>query len=502
MIAMARLLFAIALSGLLAACMTVPSAPDPQLERDAAAARMMRDIEVLASDEFGGRKPGTPGGARTVSYLISRMQAIGLQSGTNDPGSAWRAPVELVSTQPLDHQITVRTSGRTSTLPLSASAAYSLSSRVLIDGVEVIFVGDGSRVPPVDEITGRIVVVTQARSDAGLRDRMFAANPAAVLTVLPDEAALEGARAEFERERVLLANATTDQLSAFVTESAFARSLSPGEWDRLVRAAQLPEFRYELMETTIAIDVHSSRREFTSFNVIGLIPGQLQGAGAVVLMAHWDHLGECAPRTPDPICNGAVDNASGLALMLELAGRLKAKGPFDRDIYLIATTAEEVGLLGAKAFVQSPALPLESIAAAFNFDSVAVAPAGGNFGLVGEGKTSLDSVIEQAVRESGKELGNRGFAASFEQRHDGFVLLERGVPSVLVSTAFGSEIVLGPYLANRYHRPGDEVGALQMGGAVDDLLLHETLVTRIASTLAYPAGFEPPIATSDTSASQ
>ena len=481
MMRLGRLLLTALACTALAAC-AATSVPLAQAERDAAAARMMRDIEVLASDEFGGRRPGTPGGERTVSYLISRMQAIGLESGTNDPGSAWRAPVELISTQPLDHTITVRTGRRTTTLPLRESAAYSLNSRVLIDGVEVVFIGDGSQEVSADELTGRIVVMTQDGSESGTRDAIFAANPAAIISVVANEAALDTERARFERERLLLTGSDDNRLNAFVTRDAFANALPIGEWDRLLTKAAAPEFRAEVMATTIAIDVQSTRRKFTSANVIGLIPGKVSGSGAVLLMAHWDHFGECAPGTPDPICNGAVDNASGLALMLELAARLKANGPHDRDIYLLATSAEEAGLLGAKAFIESPPMPLESIEAAFNFDSVAIAPAGGNFGFVGEGRTRLDAIVQEAVSKRGVALGNREFAESFLQRHDGWVLMEAGVPAVLVSTAFASEIVMGPYIASRYHQPGDEVRALEMGGAVDDLLLHEELVTRLAST--------------------
>ena len=488
MMTLGRLFLAGILCAGLSACATTPPLPDPQIERDAIAARMLADIEILASDEFGGRKPGTPGGEQTVSYIVERMQAIGLQSGTNDPGSAWRAPVELLTSKPLDHAITVRTSKGAGELPLDKSAAFSLSRRVLIDGVEVVFIGDGSMQIPEAEITGRIVVMLDNVGNPAAADAIFAGNPAAVLRVVPDEAVLEKLKAFYSRERLLLADAAPDNLNAFVTAEAFADALPEGEWDRLTASASQTDFRLELLEATIAIDVRSERREFTSSNVIGQIPGQLPGSGAVLLLAHWDHFGECAPGTPDPICNGAVDNASGVALMLELASRLKVSGPFDRDIYFLATSAEEAGLLGAKAFVDAPPIPLDSIVAAFNFDSVAVAPAGGSVGFIGEGRTPLDAVVQDVVRLRGAELGNREFAESFLRRHDGWALLEAGVPSVLLSTAFSSEIVLGPYLATDYHRPSDEAQGLQMGGAVDDLLLHEALVERVANTATYPTG--------------
>lgn len=475
----------------LSACATVPPAPDPQIERDAIAARMLADIEVLASDEFGGRKPGTPGGEKTVAYLIDRMKQIGLLSGTNDPGSVWRAPVELVSSRPLTSQITVRTAAGNTVLPAQSSAAFSHRGRILIDGVEVIYVGDGTHAIPASDIAGRIVVLTQddaVKSKLELvLETIFAAGPAAIITIVPNIAAHDAARKRYDRESLLLADAVSDRLTAFVTSEAFSNALPDGEWQRLKDMSARPDFVLEELEATIAIDVSSQRREFTSSNVIGVIPGAVPGSGAVLLMAHWDHLGKCAPGTPNPICNGAVDNASGLALILELAARLKAQGPFDRDIYFLATSAEESGLLGAKAFVDAPPMPLESIAAAFNFDTVAVARKGGPVGFVGEGRTNLDGLVRDELTARGMELGNREFADSFLKRHDGWVFLERGVPSVLLSTSFASEIVLGPYLATDYHRPGDEVQGIELGGAVDDLLLHEALVKRIAGTQSVTA---------------
>ena len=230
------------------------------------------------------------------------------------------------------------------------------------------------------------------------------------------------------------------------------------------------------------------RRAFTSYNVLGLLPGQVRGSGAVLLLAHWDHLGECGPEgAEDRICNGAVDNASGVALMLELARRLADAGPFERDIYVLATSAEESGLLGAHAFVASPPIPLDTIIAAFNFDSVALAPAGSPVGFVGEGRTQLDAVVLQQLLKEGRDLGNRDYAERYVQRQDAWALLQKGVPAVMLSSAFASEITAGPFFGGAYHSPDDEVGAIELGGAIDDLLLHEALVKRLAGTPASAA---------------
>jgi Zn-dependent M28 family amino/carboxypeptidase len=239
----------------------------------------------------------------------------------------------------------------------------------------------------------------------------------------------------------------------------------------------------------VAIEATADRREFPSHNVIGMIPGNQPGSGAVLLLAHWDHLGECAPpEAADRICNGAADNASGIAMMLEVARRLKAGPPLGRDIYVLATTAEEAGLLGARAFVRNPPLPLASIVAAFNFDMMAVAPAGAPVGFIGRGQNpGLDAAILAAIARNGRRIGDQSLADSFLQRQDGWVLTEAGVPAVLLSSTYGSRMVLDPFIASRYHQPSDEAGRIEYGGAIDDLILHEDLVREIADPARYPA---------------
>jgi Iap family predicted aminopeptidase len=417
------------------------------------------------------------------------MQEIGLVSGTNDPGSAWRSAVPLVSTRQLESRITMRTNKGSVTLGEDEAMALTGSRRALIDGTEVILVGEDTSAVPSEEITGRIVLVRgdlTARSEER-REDIFEARPAAVITMVDDQAIITRLRESRDTERLSLQSEESNRLEAYVTDAAMEAALPEGEWQALSRAVSQRRPGFAELEATIAIDARASRREFVSSNVISLLPGTVRGAGAVLVLAHWDHLGECAPGTPDPICNGAIDNASGLAAMLELAARLKANGPHERDIYFLATSAEESGLLGAKAFIATPPVPLDTIVAAFNFDTSAVAPSGSSVGFVGEGRTTLDAIIRETLREGGRDLGNRDFAESFVRRQDGWVFLEEGVPTVLLSTAFSSEIVLGPYLAETYHRPGDSGERMELGGAIDDVLLHEELIRKVANTALFPA---------------
>ncbi|OBV12435.1 M28 family peptidase [Erythrobacter dokdonensis] len=481
----------------LAACARAPVASVPVSERAAIEQRLRADIAVLASDAFGGRKPGTPGEERTLAYLEGRFAGIGLLSGTGDPGSYWRAPVDLVSARPLTAKLMLARGRNALVIPEDEGVAFTRRRRALAaggpaTGVPVVFVGTGEKPVAPETVAGAVVVLLGAdgpdpsRKAASLRERATA-----VLTVLPDADAIAALRAANAKEKIELASEEVDTLSAYVTEGAMARALGEARWKRLKQRSEESDFTPIEIQLAISIEATAERREFASANLIGLIPGTAPGSGAVLLLGHWDHLGECGPPdAAERVCNGAVDNASGIAVMLELARRLKAGPPLGRDIYVMATSAEEVGLLGARAFAAAPPVPLGNIVAAFNLDMLALAPAGAPVGFVGEGRTPLDPVILAEIARSGRSTGDRQLAESFVSRQDGWVLLENGVPSVLLSNAFGSRSLLRPFLQSAYHRPSDDADAVELGGAIDDLLLHEALVR----VLADPARYSPPAA--------
>ena len=488
----ARLLMAVLASLLLAACTPAPVVIPPVDERGAIAERLMADITVLASDEFGGRKPGTPGGRATYEYLERRMGEVGLVSGTNDPGSYWRMPVDLLATEPQTGRLTLA-QGRTSvTMPVSDAAVFTPRRRALAiggpgTGVPVVFVGYGDGSVLGDALAGAVaVMLADPGRDAARREALFRQRATAVVTVLPDSAALSVVRRFEERGKMQLASEEQDTLAAYITDEALARVLGARRWQSLKTEARDAAFAPLELNMAVTMEATSDRREFPSQNIVGKIPGRVPGSGAVLLLGHWDHLGECGPPDAlDRICNGAADNASGLAVMLELARRLKAGPMLDRDIYVLATSAEEAGLLGARAFAKSPPLPLTSIVAAFNFDMVAVAPAGSPVGFIGRGQTPLDQVILDYLAQSGRTVGDQELADSFLQRQDGWVLLQQGVPAVLLSSTYGSHAVLDPFIARQYHRPSDQAAGITLDGAVEDLLLHEGLIRLLADTSRY-----------------
>ncbi len=479
----------------LSACARAPVESAPPPARDDIAERMLADITELASDDLQGRRPGTPGGRATYAYIERRMTQIGLVSGTNDPGSYWRLPVDLLATQPETGQLILGQGRRRVVVPESDAAVYTPRRRALAiggpgTGVPVVFVGYGDGSVLGDALAGAVVVMlADPGRDAARREALFRQRATAVLTVLPNREALAARRAAEERQRVQLASEEQDNLAAWITDEAFGDLIGARRWQSLKTEARDGNFAPLELNLSVSLEATSDRREFPSHNVIGMIPGSQPGSGAVLVLAHWDHLGDCGPpEAADHICNGAADNASGVAMMLELAQRLKQGPPLGRDIYFLATTAEEPGLLGVRSFVKTPPVPLASIVAAFNLDMMAVAPAGSPLGFIGRGQdAALDAAVLAAVAKSGRRIGDQSLADSFLQRQDGWALVQAGVPAVLLSATYGSRAVLDPFIAAHYHQPSDEVERIELGAAVEDLLLHEELIRQIADPARYPA---------------
>ena len=217
-------------------------------------------------------------------------------------------------------------------------------------------------------------------------------------------------------------------------------------------------------------------------NVVAKVAGRKPDGKAVLVMAHWDHLGLCRPPgAADRICNGAVDNASGTAALLAIVARVGAM-QLDRDVWFVFTGAEEWGLLGAKAFAANPPLPLGSIVAGFNLDTIAVAPKGMPVAIVAERNSPLVPLVKAAAAAAGRKWDGDDEAAAFIERQDGWPLTQRKVPMAMAGGSFSDMKRLRAFLAGTYHGPDDELGpATDLGGAVEDANLHVELVRRAAS---------------------
>lgn len=476
-----------------AALLSAPVGAAPR--RDAVLENELREhIGVLASDEFGGRQPGTDGEAKTLRYIGREFFDIGLVSGTNDPGNPWFAPVNLVGREPATGVARFARRGRPIPLATGPVMVFTSGKRALVRDAPVLFVGrtDGRSLSRMD-LAGRVALLLDDDEGSGHRqDALIDAGAAAVMTVLDADRTLESVAARRQRSGYALASdALGGDLEAFITREAMGRLLagSGQTLASLEETAARADFAPRLLDLTASLEATTLETTIRTHNAIGKLPGRKPGTGAVLFLAHWDHFGQCAQAPAEHlICNGAIDNASGVAALIETARRLSRAPQMDRDVYFLATTAEELGLLGATAFAENPPLPLGQIVAAFNIDSIALAPAGTPLGLVGMGKTALDKAIAEVAKREKRVLSPSDAGNAYLQRQDGWALMQHDIPAVMVTSAYGDIARIEGFFDGDYHRPGDRVKpTLELGGAAQDVAFYVALGRWFADPRRVPA---------------
>ncbi|HQV02996.1 MULTISPECIES: M28 family peptidase [unclassified Novosphingobium] len=466
-----------AIALLLAATMAIQplAAAKPNKVRAELEAQLRAHVTELASDAYEGREPGTEGEAKTLRYIGKQWFDIGLQSGTNDPAHPWFAPVNLIARDPDASRAYFTRKGKRLYLPAGMILVLTSGKRGLVENAPVLFVGKGEVVPARTELAGRVALLLDGGKDNSDRQNALIKQGASgVITVLDGERSLENVTARRMRTGYALA---TDKLGgdleAFITPEALNGVMAGAGLDLTKLQAEAASSGFAPRPLDLAVSLEATTREtrIKTHNIIGKLPGKRPELGAVLLLAHWDHFGTCA-ETPaeDLICNGAVDNASGVAVLTEVARRL-AKGPqLDRDVYFLATTGEEIGFLGVEAFADNPPLPLGNIVAAFNIDTVALAPAGSPFAIVGKGMTPLDPHIASVAKANKRKLAEGDAANAYVRRQDGWALMQHDVPAVMVSSSWSDIAVVEKFMDSDYHRPGDQVSrGIELGGAADDV---------------------------------
>jgi len=447
-------------------------------------------IKVLASDEFEGRKPGTVASGKTLSYIATAWARAGLRPGAAD--GSWFQPVALVDRTPGPSSIRWTARGR---LVTGANEVLLGSS----DGPQrlngqVTFVGYGLA-PPAD-VRGKIVMMlagnpperTDAPSFPSRVEAMQKAGAGAVIVVLDANAPWERVRAAYGQTQTARPGPSTG--AGGVTSAAAFTTLATAagrDGAALRTQAAAVGFVPVMLDLTLDGTLNTAVRRYASHNVVGRLPGTGADGQAVAIIGHWDHLGVCRPEgAPDRICNGAVDNASGIAVMIEVADRLARGKRSARDIVFVATTAEESGLLGANAYVENPTVPLAKIAGVLNIDTIAIGPRGLPVSAVNRGNTAIDPLIDEAARAQGRPLDQDLDANGFINRQDGAAFTRAGVPAVMAGGSFADMTKLQAFLGGAYHGPDDEFSdALPLGGAAEDAELHVLLVRALADPKRY-----------------
>ncbi len=491
-------------------------------------------IRTLASDEFEGRGPSSPGEEKTVSYLARRFEEMGLRPGNGD---SWFQEVPLVAIT-VEGAPALTLDGSTGSNSLAFVRDHvvwtkRVTERAALEASQLVFVGYGIVAPEYGwndyqgvDMRGKTAVILVNDPGFATQDpALFQGNSMTYYgrwTYKYEEAARQGAAgalivhetgaAGYPWEVVtgswtgpqfgLVAdddNMSRVQVEGWITNGA-ARELfaqSGQDFDALTGAAARSGFRPTPLGVTASIAIRNGIRRSTSRNVLGVLPGGSRSDEYLVYMAHWDHFGRGPDSLPDPVYNGAFDNATGTAGLLEVA-RAFASLPERpaRSILFLAVTAEEQGLLGSAYYATHPVVPTNRTVAAINMDGLNIDGPMRDITVVGLGNSDLDDYLAEAAAEVGRTIRpDPEPEKGFFYRSDHFSFAKVGIPSLytdsgIESVEHGEAWTLArraDYTQNRYHKPSDEYSDdWDLTGALEDLELLFTVGHAIADSDVFP----------------
>jgi hypothetical protein len=450
-------------------------------------------VAVLASDAYEGREPGTPGGDRAEAYVLQAFADAGLKPGA--PDGRWRQEVAMAEHRAGLLSATVQQGARSTPLSADQIAGLGLSPTTAIRRAPLVFVGRGAPDQMAGtNLKGAVAVVIGGTApeapqvpSAERNAALLAAGAVGVLLIAPPKTPWADITPGFSSATIVGTPRRPDfsgVVPAALAETLFGRFAAD-----LRKAAIAPNFRPFRGKATIDIAATGTTRRYTTANIVGMIPGTQRPNEAVLLSAHWDHIGICRPEgAPDRICNGAADNASGTAILIEVA-RVLAKGPRPaRSLYFVATTAEEKGLLGADAYAAAIADTPLKVVANLNIDTTAIIPTGTPVAIVGRGNhPKIDAIVDETARSLGRKVDTDTEANIMIQRQDGWAFGKRGIPAIMATGSVSDMKQLFAYLDGPYHKPNDDLAHIDLSGAAEDADLHVALARALADPARYPA---------------
>lgn len=526
-LSMTRSLIASALLGTSAAAIAAPPAFD--------IARMSSDIKILASDEFEGRGPATRAEAKTIDYIAAQLKAAGLKPAGDQNSWFQDVPLrksEIIGAPVLSVTVAGSSQPLTQGTEIAVRAAETGQSSVRFADLPLIFVGYGVKAPERGwddfkgvDLKGKIMVVLVNDPDFEGGEGNFGGKLMTYYgrwTYKYEEAARQGAAgvlvihetapASYGWATVKNSNTNTmfdivradpkaahTQMEGWIQKDLAAKLMTASgiDFEAAKASARKKDFRPIPLKAMMSASYAVKSEVITSHNVAGIVPGSKYPNETIIYSAHWDHLGIGAPDAKgDTIYNGALDNASGTAALLELA-RAYGKGTKpERSILFLAVTAEEKGLLGSEYYAANPLRPLATTAGVINMDGPFAVEKTTNFSISGAAKLDLLTMLT----EEGTKLGRhytpdaRPEAGSF-YRSDHFPMAKRGVPAISFNP--GRELVNGGdargkelndvYTRDRYHQPADEFDeSWNTSSWSGDMTLLYNVGHRLANSHAWP----------------
>lgn len=486
-------------------------------------------LRFLADDLLEGRGVGSRGDQLARLYLATQFQLFGLQPGGE--GGSWNQPVPIVGVvSRIETPLEVSSSAAAG--PFKAPEDYVAWAAQHVErtewkDAEVVFVGYGIIAPEQNwddykgaDLKGKVLLFMNddPSSDPALfagRTRLYygrwsykfeeAARQGAVGAIIihTDRSAgypFQVIQTKNEQEQFWLPIEKPESvtLQAWVSEGCARKIASAGgqDLDELRRRAEARDFKPVPLGVKVALATTNKIRRIQSGNVIGRKQGsdlRLEDE-VVAVTAHFDHLGIGAPKQGDAIYNGALDNASGCAMLVNLARALSVE-KIRRSVLFLAVTAEESGLLGSAYYARNPTVPAKKIVANLNIDGINAFGKTRDLQLVGYGKSSLTRLVEdEAARQGRKVVPDSEPDKGLFYRSDHFSFAKIGVPSVYFKS--GSDFVERPdvkrriqlsYTGFHYHQPSDQFDdRWDLKGAVDDARLMLECLVRIANDSEAP----------------
>ncbi|MDY0957670.1 M28 family metallopeptidase [Sphingomonas sp. CFBP8993] len=462
-------------------------------------AAMKAHVMFLASDAMAGREAGTRDYDIAAQYVAAQFYAAGLRPGGDDGGFLQK--VQLVAYNVADKGSAMWTpvGGQGQELvfaedfvpsPVPDKRETSVSAPVVFVGYGIDAAQYGLNDYKGVDVRGKIVAFVpgtpegldgEARAffgSAGNKASLAAARGAvgAIQIDMPRAGPRQRPFAALARfynaPRVTWANpdgtahAMTPSTPVLGTLSqAGAAKLFGKDWDAVMKAATAPKPAYKplVARGTMTVASKTSFKPMDSSNVIGLIPGsdpKLKNE-VVVLSAHLDHIGTNEGGNGDRINNGALDNAIGIASLIEEAKRFKtAATPPKRTVMFLAVTAEEKGLVGSDYFANHPTVPLKSIVADVNLDMPILTYKFEDMVVFGADRSTLGPIVRKAVGAMGLPVAPDPMPEEgIFVRSDHFRFVQKGIPSVFLwpGQAGPGKAAVEDFMSHRYHRPGDEV---------------------------------------------
>ncbi|MFO7924219.1 MAG: M28 family metallopeptidase [Bacteroidales bacterium] len=506
------------------------SAPEKEIETFGH--NLEKDIETLASDEFQGRAPASPGGEKAVDYIVSRFSEIGLKPASDD---SYLQPVPLVEITGSDFTpLTV--SGDNGNIALSyldemVVGTYRLQESVNLEDSELVFAGYGIVAPEYEwndyeglDVEGKTVVLLV--NDPGFAtgdDSMFTGKAMTYYgrwTYKFDEAARQGAAGALIIHQTepasygwdVVRNSWSGTQYGVASQGEYERLLAEGwihldpakeifelagiNFEEALDRAQRKGFKPEPMGLTASVSFDNEFEFSDCNNVIGYIEGSEYPEETIIYMAHWDHLGMVETDGEVQIYNGAVDNATGVAGLMAVAERFMSSGQTPgRSVVFMAVTAEESGLLGSRFYSENPLFPIATTVGGINMDALNVYGPTRDVVAVGYGFSEMDNYLKSHAADQDRVVKPNPYPErGYYYRSDHFNLAKQGVPMIYADG--GSDYIgrdeeyatmVSEDYASRYHQPTDVVHELwDYDGIHQDLWLFYNIGKDLANNDDFP----------------